>query len=168
MEFLRCNPTDFAKRSAHYRLTFSRGRALGWLAPKWENIWRDLPSLGLGAVVSPQPADAPVVTMDFKAAATLATMSVGELANKLNNAVGTGLNLDRVEAIDAAELSVSTAAQERAQIDKQATQRRNAANPFNVFGDLKDAAMYLAIGAAVIGGLYLVIVYAPKPKRRGR
>lgn len=167
VEFARINPTDNVRRGQVFRATFEKDFLQGWLAPTMPNLWARLVSKTtvLGAVVSPQPADGDVAVIDVKAATALPTMSAGAFAEEVNKAAGWYVHLKRLESIDQVQLSVASASDERAKLENTAIAQRAASNPFNVFGKLANTVMWIGITALVVGGLYVLVTYGPKPKR---
>lgn len=170
VEFARINPTDFVRRGQVFRATFAKDFLQGWLAPTMPDLWARLVSKTyvIGAVVSPQPADGDVAVIDLKAATALPTMSAGAFAEEVNKAAGWYVNLKRLESIDQTQLSVSQATVDRAKLENTAIAERRESNPFTVFGKLASTAKWIGITALVVGIVYVLVVYVPKPKRGRR
>lgn len=172
VEFARINPTDFVRRGQVFRCTFSKDFLQGWLAPTMPHLWERLVSKAkpgiIGAVVSPQPGDGDVAVIDIKAATNLPTISAGAFAEEVNNAAGWYIHLKRLESIDQTQLSVVQASNERATLENTALAARQASNPFSVFGKLATTIKWVGITALVVGVVYVLVTYVPKPKRGRR
>lgn len=176
IEYVRVNPTDYVQRGARFRLTYTRGNAIARAAnvlnpfssSSYVKVYETLGQYAPVFPISPKPADADqVAVIDVKVSTSAPTMSVGQLADALND-VTDATYLARIEAIDNTALSTTVASAQRTAVATDAARQLAASNPLNVFGDVLGAVKLLAIVALVGAGVYLFVTYGPKPKRRGR